>query len=325
MFPSILRRSLGRAANVAARRCSGVAPQQVPAPAKKELRTLFLHAAVPMIGFGFMDNSIMILMGDLIDNSIGQRFQLATMSAAAFGQLCSDTCGVCFGGFIEAMATKLGLPIPSLTAAQRQLRICKFYGTAGAACGVILGCSLGMLNLLWLDLGAAEQERRLEEMHKLFTVFIETGKTGIGAADATLFIHDSATSELLAFVPDSEKTGGPRMEIRIPANAGLAGAALKAATLHEGPINVRDAYADPRFMGQKIDSESHHRTREVLCCGICLDSAPIAVIQFVNKEGGFTIQDESMICLIAEQTVAFIRSVGGEPALRHLFHGDGTE
>eukprot|EP00927_Polykrikos_kofoidii_P074217 TRINITY_DN70198_c0_g1_i1.p1 TRINITY_DN70198_c0_g1~~TRINITY_DN70198_c0_g1_i1.p1 ORF type:complete len:347 (-),score=48.97 TRINITY_DN70198_c0_g1_i1:39-1016(-) len=323
MLSAFFRGSVGRVAHVAARRCSSVAQPQVHAPSSTQLRTLFLHAAVPMVGFGFMDNSIMILTGDLIDSTIGQRFQMATMTAAACGQLCSDTCGVCFGGFIEAMATKVGLPIPALSAAQRQLRICKMYGTAGAATGVIIGCGLGMLNLLWLDLGAAEQERRLEDMHQLFTLVVKTGQKTVGAETATIFVHDTATNELSAFVP-REEAGGPKMEIRIPASAGLAGAALKAAELQEGPINVRDAHEDPRFCGHKFETKSH-RTREVLCCGICLDSLPIAVIQFVNKEGGFTAADESIIVLIAEQTVAFVRSVGGESALRHLFHGDGTE
>lgn len=36
--------------------------------------------------------------------------------------LCSDMCGVAFGGAIEAVAEKLGLPSPNLTAQQLQLR-----------------------------------------------------------------------------------------------------------------------------------------------------------------------------------------------------------
>ena len=37
----------------------------------------------------------------------------------AMGQVLSDTCGVAFGGTIEAAALKLGLPLPNLTDAGR--------------------------------------------------------------------------------------------------------------------------------------------------------------------------------------------------------------
>ena len=40
-------------------------------PTREELWTLFVHSAVPMVGFGIMDNLVMIQAGDLIDNTIG--------------------------------------------------------------------------------------------------------------------------------------------------------------------------------------------------------------------------------------------------------------
>jgi hypothetical protein len=60
----------------------------------------------------------MVKAGDLIDNTIGVQFGLATLTAAAFGQICSDVSGVAFGGVIEAAATKLGLPVADLTPEQ---------------------------------------------------------------------------------------------------------------------------------------------------------------------------------------------------------------
>lgn len=56
-----------------------------------ELKQAFKCAAVPMIAFGFMDNTIMIYAGDFIDNHIGFTFGLATLVAAGFGQIFSDT------------------------------------------------------------------------------------------------------------------------------------------------------------------------------------------------------------------------------------------
>ena len=49
-------------------------------------------------------------------------------------------------------------------AAQRTLRITKFVSTAGAAVGVITGCCLGMINLLFIDLGASERQRQAAEL-----------------------------------------------------------------------------------------------------------------------------------------------------------------
>ena len=40
-----------------------------------------------MIGFGFMDNLVMIQVGDYLDTTIGVTFGLATLTAAGFGQV----------------------------------------------------------------------------------------------------------------------------------------------------------------------------------------------------------------------------------------------
>merc|ERR1719253_1896900 len=102
-----------------------------------------------MVGFGFMDNTVTIQAGDLIDNTIGVRFGLAALTAAAFGQVFSDISGVISGGFVEAGAAKLGVPLPDLTPAQRRLGLVRTTATAGAVCGVITGCLLGMTSLLF--------------------------------------------------------------------------------------------------------------------------------------------------------------------------------
>ena len=53
-----------------------------------------------MIGFGFMDNLVMIQAGEAIDSTIGVAFGLATMTSAAFGQIVSQ---------------RLKCPLPRLT------------------------------------------------------------------------------------------------------------------------------------------------------------------------------------------------------------------
>lgn len=72
----------------------------------------------------------------------------------------SDVCGVCFGGTVEALATKMGLPSPDLTLRQRGLQVSRLVATSGAASGVVLGCVLGMTTLLFMDTTYAEREKQ---------------------------------------------------------------------------------------------------------------------------------------------------------------------
>ena len=62
--------------------------ESIELPTWKQLRALALQGAVPMIGFGIMDQTIMIQAGDFIDSTIGQNFALPTLAAAACGQVC---------------------------------------------------------------------------------------------------------------------------------------------------------------------------------------------------------------------------------------------
>lgn len=87
-----------------------------------------------------MDNFIMIRAGSMIDNTIGVQLGLATMTAAALGQVVSDTCGVLFGGTLERV---LAIRPIQLTAAQQKLALIPRLRLAGAVFGVMLGCSIG--------------------------------------------------------------------------------------------------------------------------------------------------------------------------------------
>ena len=116
--------------------------------------------AVPMVGFGVMDNLVMIQAGEAIDSSIGVTLGLATMTSAAIGQIVSDVSGTLSGGAVEAMASRLGLPHAGLTRAQLGLRQVKVAGTLGAAVGVGCGCVLGMSCLLVMDLEKAERLKK---------------------------------------------------------------------------------------------------------------------------------------------------------------------
>ena len=42
-----------------------------------QCRICFIHNAVPFIGFGFLDNAVMIIAGDYIDSTLGVAFHIS--------------------------------------------------------------------------------------------------------------------------------------------------------------------------------------------------------------------------------------------------------
>lgn len=119
--PCVRRREMSQGAVASASAIAGTVhprTRATAAPTTAQLRTLFVHSAVPFVAFGFVDNTVLIHMGDVIDTTFGLYFGLPTLAAAAIGQVFSDTTGVLFGSSIEALATRLGLPVPNLSVAQ---------------------------------------------------------------------------------------------------------------------------------------------------------------------------------------------------------------
>ncbi len=100
----------------------------------------------------------------------------------------------------------------------------------------------------------------------------------LDAERSTLFIYDAASDELWAKVAE----GAGETQIRIPAKAGIAGAAFTSGEV----LNVPDAYAHPLFNPQ-IDRESGFRTRNLLNVPV-IDRAGehLGVVQVLNKRGG---------------------------------------
>jgi GAF domain-containing protein len=159
-----------------------------------------------MFGFGFMDNLVMIQAGDLIDNSIGVAFGLATLTSAAYGQIVSDVTGTVSSGLIEALASSLGLRRAGLTTEQLSLRSVRISGTLGAAIGVALGCLAGMSCLLFMDLEKSERLKRQRELRTLYTTLMEEGHELIGAQHCSLFLLDRDAA--LPARPDSAEDDG---------------------------------------------------------------------------------------------------------------------
>jgi chitinase len=59
-------------------------------PTTSALFAVFMVSCVPMIGFGFVDNFLMIIAGEYLEAEFGGRFHLSTLAAAGLGNLFSD-------------------------------------------------------------------------------------------------------------------------------------------------------------------------------------------------------------------------------------------
>ncbi|HZT51858.1 MAG TPA: GAF domain-containing protein [Stellaceae bacterium] len=113
---------------------------------------------------------------------------------------------------------------------------------------------------------------------------MQTTTKFLDAERSTLFIYDAAKDELWSKL--AEGTG--KAEIRIPAGAGLAGAAFRSGEV----LDIPDAYADPRF-NQEVDRGTGFRTRNMVCMPLTdRVGTKLGVVQVLNKRGGpFTAVD----------------------------------
>lgn len=148
----------------------------VPEPTRRQLYVVAIHQAIPFVGFGIMDNAILIMAGEAIDVYLGVTLGISTMCAAAIGNIVSDLCGVIFGTVIEdallgwsktiEKITKGRVklpPMPKLTYEQRKLRSVKWSGQMGCAVGLTIGCVIGMFPLLFFPAEDRSKEKACED------------------------------------------------------------------------------------------------------------------------------------------------------------------
>jgi len=296
-------------------------PQQLPPPPTyQQLRLLALRASIPMIGFGIMDNFVMITAGEAIDSTFGVMFGLSTMAAAGFGQCVSDVAGVTSGGMVDAAVSKLNLPMHGLSTAQLDLKPARVATTVGSALGVLTGCLLGMSVLLLIDTDRADRAKRAKELNSIFESVMDEGHDLVDAERATLFMLDEEKQELWSRV-----ASGMDGIIAVKNDQGLVGKCVQTGEV----VNVVDAYQDPSF-NQSIDKSTGYRTKSVLVVPIKDandDERVIGAIQMINKKltpspssspsssssepPHFTANDENICKVLASHVTAFIRVVDG--------------
>ncbi len=140
-----------------------------------------------------------------------------------------------------------------------------------------------------------------DDLDRLLERLVEIVSQEADAERASLFLNDPITNELYARVAQGEL----RREIRIPNDAGIAGAVFQSG---RGEV-VHDAYADPRFE-RTVDQLTAYTTRSILCAPIRNGAGTvIGVAQALNKRRGrFTPGDLELLEAMATQASVALQS-----------------
>ncbi|KAL3941153.1 MAG: hypothetical protein SGBAC_004435 [Bacillariaceae sp.] len=295
-------RSLSSVA-ASAKPASASSNKQPTLPTSDQLRILALHSSIPMVGFGFMDNLVMITAGDFIDATFGVAFGLSTLAAAGFGQCCSDVVGVTSGGIVDATVSKLNLPRHMLSPDQLDLGISRRWSTLGACSGVLLGCLLGMSCLFFMDTDRNDKARKAKELQSIFESVMGDGAKTFNAERTTLFMLGEDNKELW-----SKVASGTAGIIKCPADQGIAGACVQSGEV----VNIADVYKDDRF-NQTVDKSTGFVTRSILAHPIKnADGVILGVIEVCNKKnedgtpGQFNEFDERLLRMLSSHVSSFI-------------------
>jgi len=280
---------------------AGEAGGAVERPTNLQLYNHFWICAVPMMGFGLMDNTVMIHAGNAIDCTLGVTFGLTTLAAAACGQICSDAAGVLFGGTLDRAAAALGLPRANLTLPQRRSAATKRVGLAGSLLGVVFGCSLGLFNLYLIDPDTASElklRHASSEDHRfMFTVDADNTVRD----DATLLtVEGPDVAGLLASLAAAICDGGYDM---VEARAGAG----------DAPDTVSDVFVVRARGGGRVPDECVDELARVLLTA-AQDPLHAHQIKMENAELQHKLS-------LAETRVALLEDLLEQAAIRKISAG----
>ncbi|KAE9047767.1 hypothetical protein PR003_g1476 [Phytophthora rubi] len=135
-------------------------------PTARQLKLVMIGSAIPFVGFGLVDNLILLVAGDAIETHFHSSYAMSMLCAAALGNTVADVVGLSLGGVVESVARRLGIPDPMLSKAQANMSIthwCNFFASAG---GITIGCLIGMIPLLFMNHDAYEEEQTGEPVKR---------------------------------------------------------------------------------------------------------------------------------------------------------------
>lgn len=128
------------------------------------------------------------------------------------------------------------------------------------------------------------------DLEKTLRAVMNEARDLMKADRSTLFLLDRETNELWSKIATSG--GNKLVEIRIPANRGIAGYVASTGQT----LNIPNAYEDPRF-DPTTDRRTGYVTRNILCMPVYNSERQlIGVTQLINKDqGNFTHSDEEFM------------------------------
>ena len=179
-----------------------------------------------MCAFGFMDNLIMIQAGGYIDATFGAALGLATLAAAAMGQVVSDVSGVIFGNTVERLLQRYNIAkSPCLSNAQRKLPVVRNVTMAAMVMGVTVGCLLGASSLLFVDLHAHERQKRTAQLKDVVNDMVKDDDLSVACQQCHVYLMSTGTFE------KNDSPAGP--QIRLLSEGPAANCARVQVTLVE--------------------------------------------------------------------------------------------
>lgn len=134
-------------------------------PSVRQLQLVAFHSAIPFVGFGFLDNAVLIIAGEYIDLTIGMTLGISTMAAAALGNIVSDVSGIGLAHYVEAATNRLGFKSPHLSTKQTEMPRTRFATNMGRALGITMGCLVGMFPLLFYQNKDEQEEGDKKHEH----------------------------------------------------------------------------------------------------------------------------------------------------------------
>lgn len=239
----------------------------------------------------------MIQAGNAIDCSIGVMLGLSTLAAAAIGQIVSSGVSVAFGGYVETLARKAGLPSAGFTSAQRQLKSVRRVALYGNLFGVVLGATLGLVNLAFIDTQRStnlKMEALTEEQEFAFEVEASNDKR----KDATvLTVKGPDVDGLLASM-----------------TAALTEFGCKLVELHASPRPLSDGSIEDVFVvrtrgvkkGQIDDGDLEKLARKLLAASrdpLSAHTLKTQVKKLQAKNGGLRERVEKLVRKLEEQQI----------------------
>jgi hypothetical protein len=179
---------------------------ETAAVSRAQLRALFIGTAIPMVGFGIVDNAVMLSCGEFLEVKLGAAFAITTLAAAGFGNLISDVVGLGAGGAIEGAAARLGFQAPAMSSAQLASRAATLTRHSASVIGISIGCVIGMFPLLFYDADDARLRTIFSRYDADGNDELDGGEIRKAFADAKAYPSEADLAHLFAKY-DTDKGG----------------------------------------------------------------------------------------------------------------------